>query len=762
VRRLELDGAAAAIAAHPKSAPAGAVGPHNLAYVIYTSGSTGTPKGVAITHQNVVRLFGATEPLFHFDAHDVWTLFHSFAFDFSVWEIWGPLLHGGRLVVVSYSISRSPGEFLALLAREGVTILNQTPSAFYQLMQAEREHPELGRTLVLRHVIFGGEALDVRRLEDWYEHHIDSAPVLVNMYGITETTVHVSHILLDRHVALAASGNLIGRGIADLRVYVLDGYLEPVPVGVVGELYIAGAGVGRGYVGRGGLTGERFVADRYGAAGMRMYRSGDLARWRGDGVLEFVGRADHQVKVRGFRIEPGEIEAALVRHDSVLQAAVVARSDRAGGSQLVGYVVLAAGADADAAALRAHVGARLPDYMVPSSIVVLDRLPLTANGKLDRGALPAPEVRAGVARLARSPREELLCGLFAEVLGLERVGIDDDFFALGGHSLLATRLISRLRSSLGVEVSIRSLFEAPTVAGLVERLGEAGAARPALRAVERPGEVALSYGQRRLWFLERLEGGGGRYTIPLAVRLRGELDVGALEAALGDVVERHESLRTIFPERLGVARQEVLAVGAARVRLSVCGVSEGELAGALTAASQAGFDLSREVPLRAHLFALGVREHVLLLVLHHIAGDGWSLGPLARDLSLGYGARLRGSAAAFAPLAVQYADYTLWQQAVLGDESDGGSVLGRQLSYWRDRLSGVPEQIALPGDRGRPAVASYRGGSVEFGVSAALHGALLELARGQGASLFMVLQAGLAALLSRLGAGDDIAIGSPI
>jgi len=327
---------------------------------------------------------------------------------------------------------------------------------------------------------------------------------------------------------------------------------------------------------------------------------------------------------------------------------------------------------------------------------------------------------------------------------------------------LATRLISRIRSSLDVELSIRSLFEAPTVAGLVERLGDAGAARAALRAVARPGEVPLSYGQRRLWFLERLEGASGRYVIPLAVRLRGALDVGALEAALWDVVERHESLRTIFPERLGVARQEVVAGEAARLGLSVCAMSEGALAGALTAALQAGFDLSCELPLRAHLFALGGDEHVLLLVLHHIAGDGWSLGPLARDLSRGYGARVRGCAPDFAPLLVQYADYTLWQQAVLGDESDGGSVLSRQLSYWRDRLSGLPEQIALPSDRGRPAVASYRGGSVEFGLSGALHGRLLELARAQGASLFMVLQAGLAALLSRLGAGDDIAIGSPI
>src|SRR5262249_15928908 len=333
---------------------------------------------------------------------------------------------------------------------------------------------------------------------------------------------------------------------------------------------------------------------------------------------------------------------------------------------------------------------------------------------------------------------------------------------LGGHSLLATRVISRIRSSLDVELSIRSLFEAPTVAALVDRLGDADAARPALRAVARPSDVPLSFGQRRLWFLERLEGGGGRYVIALAVRVGGALDVGALEAALGDVVERHESLRTIFPERLGVARQEVLAGEAAQVGLLVRAVSEGELAGALTAALQVGFDLSREVPLRAHLFALGGDEHVLLLVLHHVAGDGWSLGPLARDLSLGYGARLRGSAAAFAPLAVQYADYTLWQQAVLGDESDGGSVLAGQLSYWRERLSGLPEQIALPSDRGRPAVASYRGGGAGFGVCAARHGGGLGGGGGEGASLFMVLQAGLAALLSRLGAGEDIAIGSPL
>jgi nonribosomal peptide synthetase DhbF len=497
---LCLDADAEAIARHLASPPRSGLTPQHPAYVIYTSGSTGTPKGIVVTHQNVVRLFGVTEHLFHFDVHDVWTLFHSFAFDFSVWEIWGPLLHGGRLIIVPYSITRSPPEFLALIAREGVTVLNQTPSAFYQLVQADREQPELGPALALRHVIFGGEALEFRRLEDWYARHRDNAPILVNMYGITETTVHVSHISLNRDLAVTGAGSLIGRGIADLRVYVLDAGLEPVAAGVCGELYIAGAGPARGYLGRAGLTAERFVADPHGPAGSRMYRTGDLARWRSDGVLAFLGRADAQVKVRGFRIEPGEIEAALVGHGAVAQAAVIAREDGGGGGKrLVAYVVAAGARAPGAEELRGHLSRLLPEHMVPSAYVVLDRLPLTPNGKLDRRALPAPEVTGLVGgRLPRTPREEVLCGLFAEVLGLERVGIDDNFFALGGHSMLATRLISRVRATLDVEVAIRSLFEAPTVEALVKYLDEdAPAARPALRAVLRPAEIPLSVAHPR-------------------------------------------------------------------------------------------------------------------------------------------------------------------------------------------------------------------------------------------------------------------------
>ena len=493
-----------------------------------------------------------------------------------------------------------------------------------------------------------------------------------------------------------------------------------------------------------------------------MYRSGDLARWRPDGVLEFLGRADAQVKLRGFRIEPGEIEALLTRHGSVAQACVIAREDHPGHKRLVAYVVGSSGTVPDVSLLRLHLSSQLPDYMVPSAFVVLDRLPLTPNGKLDRRSLPAPDLTPQAARLPRTPQEEILCGLFAEVLGLERVGIDDSFFALGGHSLLATRLISRIRATLGIEVSIRSLFEAPTVERLAKGLDGAQSARPALRPGARPAAIPLSFAQRRLWFLARLEDRSATYTIPLALRLRGSLDRGALEAALGDLVERHESLRTVFPDELGVPRQLIVEPSVARPRLAVVAVNAAALPDALAAAAGQGFDLASELPLRAHLFALGEQEHVLLLLLHHIAGDGWSLAPLGRDLACAYAARVGGTAPDLPSLPVQYADYTLWQHELLGREHDEDSAIARQLAFWTQALAGVPDQIDLPTDRPRPAVSSYRGDRVALHIEADLHGRLLALARDSGASLFMVLQAGLATLLTRLGAGSDIPIGSPI
>ena len=462
------------------------------------------------------------------------------------------------------------------------------------------------------------------------------------------------------------------------RIYVLDAGLAPVPAGVAGELYIAGAGLARGYLGRAGLTAERFVADPFGPPGSRMYRSGDLARWRADGVLDFLGRADAQVKLRGYRIEPGEIEAVLLRHGGVAQAAVIAREDSAGDKRLIGYVVGKAGhAVPDAAGLRAHVGKQLPDYMVPSAFVVLDALPLTPNGKLDRRALPAPAVAAHLPkRSPRSPQEEILCALFAEVLGLAAVGIEDNFFELGGHSLLATRLISRIRATLDVELSIRSLFESPTVAGLAQGLaqGEAPAAHDGLgrsrdRKKSRSPMRSAGCGSCTGW-----KGAKGTKGVtrpqqrhlhhPAGAAARGALDVAALEAALCDVIARHESLRTVFPEREGIPHQLILPAQEARLTLSVTRLSEEELGSALARAAGEGFDLCREVPLRAQLFALCEQAHVLLLVLHHIAGDGWSLAPLLRDLARCYGARR--SSPELAPLPVQYADYTLWQQVRWG------------------------------------------------------------------------------------------------
>lgn len=736
--------------------------PQHPAYVIYTSGSTGTPKGVVVTHSNVVRLFDATRHWFSFGSQDVWTLFHSYAFDFSVWEIWGALLHGGRLVIVPKSITRSPSEFLKLLAEERITILNQTPSAFYQLMEADKENQETSGQLRLRTIIFGGEALELPRLRAWYERHADHEPVLVNMYGITETTVHVSYFALTEQMARSKRASLIGGNIPDLKIYVLDAHLQLVPTGVPGEMYVAGAGLARGYLNRPDLTSNRFVADPFGPPGTRMYRTGDLARWLDNGTLEYLGRVDQQVKIRGFRIELGEIEAALKVQEEVAQAVVIARDDGPDGKQLVAYVVPARDAVVDPVALRRALGERLPDYMVPAACVVLDALPLTTNGKLDRKSLPAPWVQLEGFCPPRTPQEEILCSIFSQVLSVGQVGINDSFFDLGGHSLLATRLVSQVRSALGVELSIRTLFEAPTVAELAEQLQAAGQARNPLVRVPRPERLPLSYAQQRLWFVHRLEGPNPTYNIPAALRMHGSLDTGALEQALCDVIGRHEILRTILPEHDGVPYQLILSSEEACVSLSAESITESQLRPRLAEVGATPIYLEREIPLKARLFRVDAADHVLMLVLHHIAGDGWSLWVFGRELEQAYRARSRGHAPHFQELPVQYADYALWQRELLGDENDPLSVVARQMVFWRAALAGAPEELSLPVDRPRPALPSYRGKTLRIEMDRDLHQSLLKIARQHGASLFMVLHAGLAALFSRLGAGEDVVIGTVV
>ncbi len=1054
-----LDAEQARIAEQSAASPDSDAGPENLAYVIYTSGSTGAPKGTLITHANVTRLLAATDDVFHFDERDVWTLFHSYAFDFSVWELFGPLLTGGRLVVVPYLVSRSPAEFYQLLRREQVTVLNQTPSAFRQL-QAIDEQQEEREPLALRLVIFGGEALELESLGGWFTRH-GERPQLVNMYGITETTVHVTVRELTKADVEQQAGSVIGRALADLQLYVLDGQMEPAPVGVAGELYVGGAGLARGYLKRAELTAEKFVPHPYSeGAGERLYRTGDVGRWLNDGSIEYLGRKDEQVKIRGFRIELGEVETALSRHPGAREAVVVAREETNGDKRLVAYLVpeqqylstigaqalhrlpndlsvfhlnknetehlyreifqdgaylkhgltlsdgdcvfdiganiglftlfaaqrcqnlqtfafepspvafeklrlnverfglqaslfdcglsnkegsatftyypqasvmsgfypnageekelfrtfmlnqphaggedekallseytdeltearfesqrfscrlrtissiiaeyniqcvdllkvdvekseadvlegvneadwpkikqvvvevhdlegrlnrvlsllskhgfeiaqevLAAGTGVynlfarrekgngfqasrkgkatlqslkvvahytlSSGDLRSYLKETLPDYMVPASFVMLEQLPLTANGKVDRRALPAPQYsRTDLARDYAGPRtlsEELLANIWLALLGVEEIGIDDNFFELGGHSLLATQLMSRVREAFGVEVSLRELFEGPTIrelgAGIEQALGEgAGVAAPILRA-DREQELPLSFAQQRLWFIDQLEPGRAFYNVPVAMRLQGSLNQEALAQTLSEVIRRHEVLRTRFDTVAGRAVQVVEEPG--RIELPLVDLSElatdereAEVRKLTKAEAEQPFELSRGPLLRVKLLRLGEREHVVLLTMHHIVMDGWSVGIFIREIVALYEAFIDGKPSPLEELPLQYTDFAAWQRAWLT-----GEVLEKQLAYWKEQMANAPAMLELPTDRPRPAVQAYLGATHSFAVRAEMVAALKGLSRSEDVTFFMTLLATWKVLLTRYTGQVDLLLGTPI
>ncbi|EPJ5166291.1 pyoverdine non-ribosomal peptide synthetase PvdD [Pseudomonas aeruginosa] len=749
---LVLDG-------YAESDPLPTLSADNLAYVIYTSGSTGKPKGTLLTHRNALRLFSATEAWFGFDERDVWTLFHSYAFDFSVWEIFGALLYGGRLVIVPQWVSRSPEDFYRLLCREGVTVLNQTPSAFKQLMAVACSADMATQQPALRYVIFGGEALDLQSLRPWFQRFGDRQPQLVNMYGITETTVHVTYRPVSEADLECGLVSPIGGTIPDLSWYILDRDLNPVPRGAVGELYIGRAGLARGYLRRPGLSATRFVPNPFpGGAGERLYRTGDLARFQADGNIEYIGRIDHQVKVRGFRIELGEIEAALAGLAGVRDAVVLAH-DGVGGTQLVGYVVADSAEDAERLreSLRESLKRHLPDYMVPAHLMLLERMPLTVNGKLDRQALPQPD--ASLSQQAyRAPGSELeqrIAAIWSEILGVERVGLDDNFFELGGHSLLATRVISRVRQEQQLDASLKALFERPVLEAFAQGLERTTDAVSTIPLADRQQPLALSFAQERQWFLWQLEPESAAYHIPSALRLRGRLDVDALQRSFDSLVARHETLRTRFRLEGGRSYQQVQPAVSVSIEREQFG--EEGLIERIQAIVVQPFDLERGPLLRVNLLQLAEDDHVLVLVQHHIVSDGWSMQVMVEELVQLYAAYSRGLEVALPALPIQYADYALWQRSWMeaGEKE-------RQLAYWTGLLGGEQPVLELPFDRPRPARQSHRGAQLGFELSRELVEAVRALAQREGASSFMLLLASFQALLYRYSGQADIRVGVPI
>ncbi|MCZ9632246.1 non-ribosomal peptide synthetase [Rhodococcus sp. BH5] len=729
--------------------------PDNPAYVIYTSGSTGLPKGVTVSHRGLEALaaeqrsrFGATQ--------DARTLhFSTPSFDASVFEYL--LAFGaGATMVIAPSTIYGGDELSRFLESQRVT------HGFVTTAALGTASPE--GLSGFGDVVVGGEACPPDLVQRW-------APGrrLCNAYGPTETTV-MSNI----GEPMVSSENItVGGPLRGFEEIVLDQRLHPVPDGVVGELYISGDALARGYHRKYALTAERFVADPFGLPGQRMYRTGDLVRWRRGRGLEYVGRSDFQVKVRGFRIELGEIDSVVRSCPQVETAVTVARAAPSGTAMITTYVVPAGGSALSTAELTRYVASRVPSYMVPAAFVLLDELPVTPAGKVDRAALPAPrlDARSDDFRPPEGAEELVLAEIFADVLGVETVGAGDDFFDLGGNSLIATKLIARVNAAEEIDFGVRTLFEAPTIESLARHVRDATSSRvdrtrskrPILQAHSYRDKIPVSVAQRRLWFVNQFDTSSPAYNIPMVVRLSGALDVAAMQRAVGDVVDRHESLRTVYPASVDGPHQVV--VPSERVTSKIAwevSVDEEALDRRIADLAREGFDVSANVPLRGSLFRVTPDDHVLALVVHHISADGASLEPLARDLTRAYAARAAKRAPDWSPLPVQYADYSQWQIELLGSDDDPDTLEAKQLDYWTSTLAGLPDVIDLPLDRPRPAERSMRGESVRFSVPADVHSELLELARNHNTTPFMVMHAVLTVLLARLSASPDIAIGTPV
>jgi amino acid adenylation domain-containing protein len=725
-------------------------GPDSLAYVLYTSGSTGRPKGVQIRQRSLVNLLSSMRQEPGLMASDTLLAVTTLAFDIAALELFLPLTTGARVVMAAREVATDGRRLARLIEESGATVLQATPATWRMLLESRWKGNAKLKALC------GGEAL----ARDLADRLLPLCAELWNLYGPTETTIYsaVWRVRVGQPI-------VIGRPIANTRAYVMDAHSNLVPVGVPGELFLAGDGLARGYVNRPEETSSRFVASPL-SPSERLYRTGDTARWLADGNLEYLGRIDDQVKLRGVRIELGEIESVLNDHEQVGSSVVAVHEPAVDDQRLIAYWAPRAAMDQAEPDFAAYLRVRLPAYMIPSTFVRLSHLPLTSNGKVDRKALPAPPRPAppqGTSRAPRSRVEELLAAIWREVLRRERVGVDDSFFEMGGHSLLAARVIARACQALAIEVPLRVLFESPTIAGMAARLEEARRqgmglpTMPPLKLAPRQGPIPLSFAQERLWFLDKLEPGSATYNVPLTFRMRGPLDAKALHLALRGVERRHDVLRTTYGACDGWPAQVVATPAAVSLNVIDLVGFPGPEAEALRLASEearAGFDLENAVPVRASLWRLAEQDHLLLVTIHHIAVDGWSLSLLARELSALYQAFAGAEPSPLAELPLQYADYAVWQREWLR-----GEVLERQVAYWRERLAGAPAVLELATDRPRPAVRRYRGDRRAVQLDDALTQSLKELAQREGVTLFMALLAGFQALLARYSGQEDVVVG---
>ncbi|MEW5928157.1 MAG: non-ribosomal peptide synthase/polyketide synthase [Gemmatimonadota bacterium] len=756
---VDLDADAAATASESDGAVESGAGVRNAAYVIYTSGSTGRPKGVVVEHAGLANTLLGTRDAFGPAGGETMPVLASYAFDIWGFEVFAPLLSGGRVRLLRRETVQDVERLVAELA--DADAVHAVPALMREVVARVQAGP--GTLPRMRRVFVGGDAVPPDLIGQMQKVFPAAQPWV--LYGPTETSI------LGAASPLRTEGcygwQVVGRALPGVGLYVCDAGGNLLPDGVPGELWIGGAGVARGYQGRPELTAERFVPDPFAAeAGARLYRTGDRVRRRADGELEFLGRVDQQVKIRGFRIEPGEVEAALLAEEGVHEAVVVVREDVPGRRRLVAYVVAAEGAEVSPGELRARLARRLPEHMVPGAFVVLERLPLNANGKLDRRALPAPARESAEWVAPRTAAEEVLAGICAAVLGRERVGVEESFFDLGGHSLLATQVVSRVREAFGVELPLKALFEAPTVEGLAGRIealrGTGAALAPPMERIPRDGPLPLSFAQQRLWLVDRLEPGSSAYNMPVALRLRGALDLGALRASLDALVRRHETLRTVFTEREGRPVQvihppapvplPVLELGGLRD-----GAREREAERIAAADALRPFDLERGPLLRSALLRLDDHDHVLCFNLHHVVSDGWSMQVLVREVSALYAAASHAEEPRLPELPVQYADFAAWQRSWLS-----GETLEAQLAYWKAKLAGAPPLLEIPTDRARAVGQSPRAASHAFLLSPGLSQGLRDLARREGATLFMTLLAAWQALLARYAGQEDVVVGTPI